>query len=94
MQNKEKMKCMQGYLDRPRRCQESIEKKPTSMDREFVEDVSSRKRAQDFVSMDRCICREVIKVKPRNLNRRGICQDSIEKLSRMQKRGFSKGENT
>ena len=37
-----KMKCMQRYLDRSRRCQESIEKKPTSMDWESVKDVLSR----------------------------------------------------
>ena len=50
-----KMKCMQGYLDRLRRCRESIKKKPTSMDRESVEDVSSIQRAQDFSSMDQPI---------------------------------------
>ena len=94
MHNKEKMKCMQGYLDRSRRCRESIEKKPTSMDRESIEDLSSRKRAQDFVSMDRSIYWKVIKVKPKNLDRRGICWDYIEKLLRMQKRGFSRGKNT
>ena len=56
-----KIKCIQGYLDRLRRCRESIEKKPTSMDRESVKDMSSRQRAQDFGSMDRLICRETIK---------------------------------
>ena len=89
-----KMKCMQGYLDRSRRYRESIEKKPTSMDRESFEDVSSRQRAQDFDLMDLPICRKAVEVKPRNLDRRGICRDSIEKLSRMQKRGFSRGKNT
>ena len=88
MQNKEKMKCMQGYLNRLRRCQESIEKNPTSMDRESVEDVSSRQRAQDFGLMDRPICREAIKVKPKNLDRRGICLEAIEDA----KKRFFKGE--
>ena len=73
-----KKKSMQGYLDRSRRCQKFIEKKPTLMDRETVEDVSSRQRAQGFGLMDRPICRETIKVKPRNLDRRGICQEAIE----------------
>ena len=87
-----KMKCMQGYLDQSRRCQESIEKKPTSMDQESVEDVSSRQR--DFGSMDQPICQEAVEIKPRNLDRRGICQHSVVKLSRIQKRGFSRGKNT
>ena len=39
-----KLKCMQGYLDRSRRCRESIEKKPTSMDQEFVKDLSARQK--------------------------------------------------
>ena len=78
-----KMKCMQGYLSRSRRCRESIKKKQTSMDRESVEDMSNRQRAQDFGSIDRPICREVVEVKPRNLNRGGICRDFIKKLSRM-----------
>ena len=60
-QNKEKMKCMQGYLSRSRRCRESIKKKQTSMDRESVEDMSNRQRAQDFGSIDRPICRDFIK---------------------------------
>ena len=68
-----KIKCKQGYLDRLRRCQESIEKKPTLMVQEFVEDVLSRKRAQDFGLMDRLICRDAVEVKPKNLDRRGIC---------------------
>ena len=55
-QNKEKMKCMQGYLDRSKWCRESIEKKPTLMDQESVENVLSKQRAQDFGSMDRPIC--------------------------------------
>ena len=88
MQNKEKVKCMQGYLNRLRRCRESIEKNPTSMDRESVEDVSSRQRAQDFGLMDRPICREAIKVKPKNLDRRGICLEAIEDA----KKRFFKGE--
>ena len=87
-----KMKCMQGYLDWSRRCWEFIEKKPTSMDQEFIEDVSSKQRAQYFGSMNQPICRKAVEVKPRNLNRSGICRDSVEKLSRMQKRGFSRGE--
>ena len=74
---------MQGYLNRSRRCRESIEKKPTLMDRESIEDVSSRQRAQDFGSMDRPICQEAIEVKPRNLDKRGIYRDFVEKLSRM-----------
>ena len=64
------------------------------MDRESVKDVLSRQRAQDFGSMDRPICQEDVKVKPRNLDRRGIYRDSIEKLSSMQKRGISRGKNT
>ena len=78
-----KMKCMQGYLSRSRRCRESIKKKQTSMDRESVKDMSNRQRAQDFGSIDRPICREVVEVKSRNLNRGGICLDFVEKLSRM-----------
>ena len=39
-----KLKCMQGYLDRSRRCRESIEKKPTSMDQEFVKDLSAKQK--------------------------------------------------
>ena len=34
--------CIQEGLDRSRSCWDSIEKKPTSMDWEFVEDVSSK----------------------------------------------------
>ena len=64
------------------------------MDRESVEDVSSIQRAQDFSSMDQPIYWEVIKVKPWNFDRKGIYQDSIEKLLRIKKRGFLKGENT
>ena len=75
------MKCMQGYLDQSRRCREFIEKKPTSMYQESVEDVLSRQR--DFGSMDQPICQEAVEIKPRNLDRRGICQHSVEKLSRM-----------
>ena len=74
---------MQGYLDRSRRCRESIEKKQTLMDREYVEDVSSKQRAQDFGSMDRPIYQKAVKVKPKNLDRKGIYRDSVEKLSRM-----------
>ena len=89
---KKKMKSKQGYLDQSRRFREFIKKKATSMDRESAEDVSSRQRAQDFGSMDRPICSEAVKVKPINIDRRGICRYSVEKLSRMQKRGFSRGE--
>ena len=85
------MKCMQGYLNLSRGCRESIKKKPTSMDQESVEDVSSRQR--DFGLMDQLICQEAVEIKPRNLDRRGICRDSIEKLLRMQKKGFSRGKN-
>ena len=39
--------------------------------------------------VDQPICREAVEVKPRNLDRRGIYRGSVEKLLRMQKRGFS-----
>ena len=58
------------------------------MDREFFKDVLSRQRAQDFGSMDRPICREAIKVKPKNLDRRGIYREAIEDA----KKRFFKGE--
>ena len=48
-----------------------------SMDRESIEDVLSRQRAQDFGSMDRPIFREDVEVKLKNLNRRGIYQEAI-----------------
>ena len=44
-----KMKCMKGYLDRSRRCRESIEKKPTSMDRESVEDLLTRQNVSWWI---------------------------------------------
>ena len=47
------------------------------MDRESIEDVLSRQRAQDFGSMDRPIFREDVEVKLKNLNRRGIYQEAI-----------------
>ena len=83
---------MQGYLDRSRRCRESIKKKQTLMDRESVEDVSSKQKAQDFGSMDRPIYQKAVEVKPKNLDKRGIYRGSVEKLSRMQNRGFSSEE--
>ena len=58
------------------------------MDRESVKDVLSRQRAQDFGSMDRPICQEDVKVKPRNLDRRGICREAIEDVEKR----FFKGE--
>ena len=48
------------------------------MDRESIEDVSSKQRAQDFGSMDQPICREAAVVKPRNLDGSKIYRDSIE----------------
>ena len=57
------------------------------MDWESVEDVSSRQRAQDFGSIDWPICQEAVKVKPRNLDRRGICREAIEDAEKR----FSKG---
>ena len=44
-----KMKCMQGYLDWSGRCRESIEKKPTLMDWETVEDLSARKKVSRWI---------------------------------------------
>ena len=41
---RKKKKSMQGYLDRSRRCQDSIKKKPTSMDQESIEDLSARQK--------------------------------------------------
>ena len=50
IQNKEKkMKCMQGYLDWSRRCRESIGKKPTLMDQESVENLSTRQKVSWWV---------------------------------------------
>ena len=40
---------MKGYLDRSRRCRESIEKKLTSMDRESVEDLSTRQNVSRWI---------------------------------------------
>ena len=59
---------MQWYLDWSWRCWESIEKKPTSIDRP--------------------ICWEVVKVKSRNLDKRGICWEAIEDAEKW----FFKGE--
>ena len=60
------------------------------MDWESVEDVLSRQRAQDFGLMDWPICREAVKVKPKYLDRRGICRETIEDA----KKRFSKGGKT
>ena len=60
------------------------------MDRESIEDVLSRQRAQDFVSKDRPIFREAVEVKLKNLNRRGIYREAIEDAEKR----FFKGKNT
>ena len=44
-----KMKCTWGYLDRSRRCRESIKRKPTSMDWESVEDLSARQKVSRWI---------------------------------------------
>ena len=71
------------------------------MDRESAENVSSRQRAQKFSSMDRPSYQEAIEVKSRNLNRRNLCQATIEMMSRKYraavektKARFSKGGKT
>ena len=53
-----------------------------SMDRESVENVSSKQRAQKFGSMDRPRCQEAIEVKSKNLDRRNLCQAAVEMLLR------------
>ena len=60
------------------------------MDRESIEDVLSRQRAQDFGSKDRPIFREAVEVKLKNLNRRGIYREAIEDAEKR----FFKGKNT
>ena len=52
------------------------------MDRESIEDVLSRQRAQDFGSMDQPICWEAVEVKSRNLDRRGICREAIKDVEK------------
>ena len=71
------------------------------MDQESIKNVSSRQRAQKFGLMDRPSCREAIKVKSRNLDRRNLCQATIEMMSRKYraavektKARFSKGGKT
>ena len=44
-----KMKCTQGYLNRSRRCWVSIKRKPTSMDRESVEDLLARQKVSRWI---------------------------------------------
>ena len=58
------------------------------MDWESVEDVLKKQRAQDFGLMDRPICWEAVEVKPKNLDRRGICREAIEDVENI----FFKGE--
>ena len=71
------------------------------MNRESVENVLNRKRAQKFGSMDRPSCREAIEVKSKNLNRRNLCRAAIEMLLRRyrvvvekKEARFSKGGKT
>ena len=58
----------------------SSENPEISMDRGVVKNLSGRQRAWKISLMDRPICREAVKVKPRNLDRRGMCRDFVEKL--------------
>ena len=57
-------------------------KKKVSMDREFVENLSSRQRAKKIGSMDRRSYRASIEMKPRNLVRSRNCWTSIKKRPR------------
>ena len=41
--------CMQEGPDRSRSCRASIEQKPTSMDREFVEDLLARQKVSRWI---------------------------------------------
>ena len=52
------------------------------MDRESIENVLSRQRAQKFGSMDQPNCQEAIKVKSRNLDKRNLCRAVVEMLSK------------
>ena len=63
-----------------------------SMDRESIENVSSRQRAQKFGSMDRPSCREAIVVKSKNLDRKNLCQVAVEMLSRRYQAAIDKVE--
>ena len=51
-----------------------------SMDQESFENVLSKQRAQKFSSIDRPSCREAIKVKSRNLDRRNLCRAGVKKV--------------
>ena len=42
-------KCMQEDLDGSRSCRATIKQKPTSMDRESVEDLSSRQKVSRWI---------------------------------------------
>ena len=42
-------KCMQEDLDESRSCRATIKQKPTSMDRESVEDLSSRQKVSRWI---------------------------------------------
>ena len=62
------------------------------MDQESIKNVSSRQRAQKFGLMDRPSCREAIKVKSRNLDRRNLCQATVEMLPRRYRTAIKKTE--
>ena len=69
-------------------CRGSVDGKNTSMDRESVENLSAKQRAQKFCLMDRDsvkICREKRK-------KGSIEMESVEKLSSLKKRSFSRKE--
>ena len=89
---------MQEDFNRSRSCQADKEhiKLPRYpeilMDQESIKNVSSRKRAQKFGLMDRPSCREAIKVKSRNLDRRNLCQATIEMLPRRYRAAIKKTE--
>ena len=57
-------------------------KKSVSMDRESVENLSSRQRAHKFVSMDWRSCRECVDQEPKNLDEMRCYWDSIKKKPR------------
>ena len=62
------------------------------MDQESIKNVSSSQRAQKFGLMDRPSCREAIKVKSRNLDRRNLCQATVEMLPRRYRAAIKKTE--
>ena len=65
--------CMQEDLDQSRSCRATIKQKPTSIDRESVEDLSSRQEVSRWIENLSRIYQEAIKTKSRKLDGSRLC---------------------